>query len=252
MKPDSKDYSLFFKFIEAYKPTGFIGIDRDSSLMRDLENLTEVNNQFFYIADVISIQIIFTSRRSVQMLGVNPEDLSLYHFMEATHPDDLQRLNLGRSKIIKMGQELYIAGKGEVFFYTNFRVRNASGGYSNLLIQNYLFYTQLPYKTVFFLKIHTNIDWFKKLKDVYHFQVTNNLLYFRYPDEEILSKGNLFTTREFEIIRLIGLGMSSEEISKKLFISAHTVNTHRRNVLIKSGKDSLSELIYDLKDQGML
>jgi DNA-binding NarL/FixJ family response regulator len=39
---------------------------------------------------------------------------------------------------------------------------------------------------------------------------------------------------------------------KKLFISPDTVNTHRRNILEKSGKESVAELIYELKERGIL
>ena len=70
-------------------------------------------------------------------------------------------------------------------------------------------------------------------------------LYFRYPNDEMLMMGNVFTTREFEIIRLIEFGLSSEEIAEKLFLSPHTVNTHRRNILKKTRKPYISELIYD-------
>jgi DNA-binding NarL/FixJ family response regulator len=80
----------------------------------------------------------------------------------------------------------------------------------------------------------------------------DDLSYFRYPDEKLLQKGNIFSEREFEIIRLIGTGLDSVDIAKKLFISVNTVNTHRRNILEKSGKESISELIYDLKDRGVL
>jgi DNA-binding CsgD family transcriptional regulator len=64
--------------------------------------------------------------------------------------------------------------------------------------------------------------------------------------------GNIFTKREFEIIKLIGSGLSSEEIADKIFLSVHTVNTHRRNILEKSGKETISELIYDLMERGVL
>jgi Zn-dependent M16 (insulinase) family peptidase len=37
-----------------------------------------------------------------------------------------------------------------------------------------------------------------------------------------------------------------------LFFSLHTVNTHRRNILKKTGKETISELIYDLMERGLL
>jgi hypothetical protein len=249
---NSKDYSLFHRFIETYLPSGFNGIDRHNPFILEIEKETEINNQFFYIADAIEMKIHYTSKRSSLMIGISPEDLSFYHFMEATHPDDIQRLNLGRSKLVKMAQDLYVQEKGHAVLSTNFRMRVPSGEYSDFLIQNYLFYTTIPYKTVFFIKIHTNIDWHKKIKHGYHYYIGDDLSYFRYPDDEMLMKGNVFSVREFEIIKLIEVGLDSEKIAEKLFLSVHTVNTHRRNMLEKSGKASMSDLITNLRDRGVL
>lgn len=41
------------------------------------------------------------------------------------------------------------------------------------------------------------------------------------------------SNREKEIIQLIADGLSSNEIGQKLFLSSHTVNTHRKNILGK-------------------
>ena len=43
-----------------------------------------------------------------------------------------------------------------------------------------------------------------------------------------------FTDREMEITNLISLGLSNDEISKKLNISEPTVKTHLRNIYSKS------------------
>jgi DNA-binding NarL/FixJ family response regulator len=80
----------------------------------------------------------------------------------------------------------------------------------------------------------------------------NDPSYFRYPDEELLMTGNIFSDREFEIIKLVQQGFDSEQIADKLFLSKHTVHTHRKNILDKSGKAHISELIYDLHERGLL
>jgi DNA-binding CsgD family transcriptional regulator len=252
MTASSHDYSLFLKFIETYTPRGFDGIDPDDPVLEELERIMEMNNQFIYVADAIQMKIHFTSRGSQQILGIPPEELSFYHFMEATHPCDIQRLNLGRAKLLKISQELFIAEKGSCLLSTNYKIRTLSGTYSDFLIQAYAYFTTIPYKTVFFIKIHTNIDWHKKIKHGYHYYVGNDLSYFKYPDEELLQKGNIFSGREFEIIKLIESGLGSEEIADKLFLSVHTVNTHRRNILEKSGKASIADLIYELTERGVL
>jgi DNA-binding CsgD family transcriptional regulator len=252
MTTDSRDYSLFMRFLEAYTPVGFKGINPTGPLIVEMEKMMERNDQFIYIADIIQIRVLFTSKRSIDMLGVEPEKMTPYYFMEATHPDDIERLSVGRARLIEKAQDLFIAGTGTAFLSTNFRVRNASGHYSNLLMQNYLYFSEIPYKTVFYLKVHTNIDWCRKIKCGYHYHTGSDMSYFRYPDDELLQTGNVFTKREFEIIKLIEKGQSSEQIAEKLFLSTYTVNTHRGNILKKTGKTHISELIYELQERGML
>ena len=252
METLSQDYGQFFKFIETFSKDGFIGIDRDHPLILELEKMMELNNQFFYIADVIQMKILFTSKRSPQMIGIDPEELTFYQFMEVTHPDEIQRLNLGRPKILKLAQDLYTAEKGVRLLSTDFRMRNTLGDYSNILIQGYLVYTTIPRKTVFFFKLHTNIDWYQKKKHGFHYYLGEDLTYFKYPDKELLDMGMHISKREFEIVKLVEQGLSSEQIAEKLFLSVNTVNTHRSNMLMKTEKESISDLIYSFKERGLM
>jgi hypothetical protein len=243
MLNNPQSYSLIHQFIETYGPSGFKGIKPDDPLMIKLEKIMEINDQFFYVGELIQINIIYTSKRSKQLIGVEPEDLTLYHFYQGTHPDDIQRLSIGRAKTLKMAHDLFVAEKGCALLSTNFKMQNPSGGYSNILTQLYLFYSSIPHKGAYLLKVHTNIDWYKMVKNRYHYYLGYDLSNFRYPDEELLGMGVPFSDREFEIIRLIESGLSSEQVAEKLFLSVYTVNTHRRNILKKSGK---STMLYQL------
>jgi hypothetical protein len=247
-----QQYDLFFDFLQAFSSVGFQGIDRNDPLILALEEMTKINNQFFLIFDMIRMKIEFTSQRSHQMLGIKPEDLNPYHFKEATHPDDLKRNELGIVKLFKIAHELFVAKKGEMLISTNFRFRNVSGNYSNQLVQCYLFYKATPVETVYMININTDIEWCKKIKQGYHYYLGNDLSFFKYPDEELLMIGNNFTDREFEILKLIQSGLNSVQIGEKLFLSKYTIDTHRRNILEKSGNAHISDLIYDLKEQGLL
>lgn len=51
------------------------------------------------------------------------------------------------------------------------------------------------------------------------------------------------TKRELEIIKCLVDGLKSYEISEKLFISEHTVRTHRKNILKKTGVASTAHLV---------
>ena len=57
------------------------------------------------------------------------------------------------------------------------------------------------------------------------------------------SIASLLSPREIEILELVIQGKTSKEIAEKLFISKTTVDTHRRNLLEKTGCRSTSELL---------
>ncbi len=48
--------------------------------------------------------------------------------------------------------------------------------------------------------------------------------------------------RETEVLRLVALGFTNNEIGEKLFISVHTVMTHRKNITRKLGIKTVSGL----------
>jgi DNA-binding CsgD family transcriptional regulator len=58
------------------------------------------------------------------------------------------------------------------------------------------------------------------------------------------------TTREIDILRQITLGLSNKEIADKLNISVHTVVSHRKNIICKTGIKSQSGLtIYAISNK---
>jgi DNA-binding CsgD family transcriptional regulator len=252
LKQNSPDYNLFFKFIEAFSTDAFQGIDRNNTLLLELEKMMEKNNQFFFVADILKMKIIFCTNQSKQMIGVEPENITPYDLTIATHPDDASRMGSGTSKMFNLANNIFIAEKGTALLSTNIRIRNPLGKYPDLLFQLYLFYNTIPYKSVFLLQVHTDIGLDNNRKHGYHYYVGNDMTYFRYPDEELLSMGVPFSDREFEIIKLIASGLGSEQIAEELFLSIHTVNTHRKNILSKAGKKTISELSYDLVERGLL
>jgi DNA-binding NarL/FixJ family response regulator len=49
--------------------------------------------------------------------------------------------------------------------------------------------------------------------------------------------------REIEVITLIAEGLTNVEISDKLFLSKHTVNTHRKNIMAKLGVKNTAGIV---------
>jgi len=246
------NYSIFFDFIEAYLPSGFLKINATDPIMMRLEELMEANDQFFLVMDLTKTTIVYASKRSIDVVGVAPENLTPYEMMDAVHPDDVYRFGMGRSRLLSLDKDLYVAKKGSSLLSTTIRMRRPDQDYSNLLFQCYLFYSPIPHSAVYEIQVHTNADWFSFKKAQFHYYSGSDMSLFRFVDEDLLNISHHLSSRELEIIKLIEHGMSSKEIASKLFLSVFTVNTHRSNILEKTGKPSVSDLIYELKEQGLL
>ena len=54
---------------------------------------------------------------------------------------------------------------------------------------------------------------------------------------------NNITPKEKEVLSLLAQGLSSKEIADRLFISVHTVESHRKNLRFKFDAKNSSELI---------
>lgn len=246
------DYSMFDGFIKQYIPQGFMNISHHDPLVEVMEEKLDWNNQFFYVADLIRLKIHFISMGSRKIIGINPDEFDLSTFITRTHPEDQERYSLAKTKYVKLGHDLLLRGKGISILSTHFRQLNPSGNYFNLLFQGYMFYSEIPFKTVYTILLLTDLSKFQINKHGYHFYVGDDPKFFRYPDAELLKTGHFFTDREFEILKLIAAGYESDRIAAELFLSVNTVNTHRRNILKKANKTTTHDLVIELQERGTL
>jgi len=250
MKPYS--YRLYFDFIESYLPAGFLNINPGDPIVLQLEQVMEENNQFFTVSDLGKIQFLFASEGIKKMLGIEPSQLNPGHFVEVTHPDDLNRLGLLRAQTFVVEKEVLETNSGSALVSFTIRLRNHEGVYNNYICQAYFFYSPGPFSGVYLIQVVTKVDWFKMKKHHFHHYKGKDMSFFRFPDEKLLQIGPPFSDRELEIIKLVEAGLSSKQIAEKLFLSIYTVSTHRTNILEKSGKTTIADLIYELKEQGLL
>lgn len=61
-----------------------------------------------------------------------------------------------------------------------------------------------------------------------------------------------YTKREIEILELIARGHSNQQIADKLYISVHTVDGHRRNLISKAGVKNSANLIFFAIQNGII
>lgn len=163
------------------------------------------------------------------------------------HPDDLKVwLNIINDFMEFTINHVDENDRNRLIYIYNFRVRNSEGKYLNLHahlnplefgingkpVIGLSHYSVIPIK-----RVRPMIGVVKMLNnnDIYE-----TLFYKNYSHNHLTDQ---ITKRERDIIRLLATNMTSKEIGEKLFISSHTVDQHRRNILKKLKFKSSGELI---------
>jgi DNA-binding CsgD family transcriptional regulator len=74
-----------------------------------------------------------------------------------------------------------------------------------------------------------------------------------YQSEQAAFKdGEIISDREMEVLKHLAKGLSSKEISERMFLSVNTVDNHRRNMLQRTGANDTSSLIHICSMCGIL
>ncbi len=83
-------------------------------------------------------------------------------------------------------------------------------------------------------------------------EVMNVMLAQAKKEKKIREQTENLTDRETEIIRLITQDLSTAQIAEKLFISPRTVDTHRKNIIAKTGVRTIVGLMRFAYDNGLI
>jgi DNA-binding CsgD family transcriptional regulator len=71
------------------------------------------------------------------------------------------------------------------------------------------------------------------------------------PDEALLIKTGI-SKREYEVLELMALGFSNQEIADKLYISLNTVKTHSANLFLKLEARRRTQAVQQAKKLGLI
>ena len=210
--------------------------------------LARVSNSGITLFDSKVGQHLYTSFNFSDILGYDLnaiENEGNEYFNNRIHPDDI--LVLGKN-----GEYVYgLIDKGLISIddyklINEYRVLNKDGVYVRVIEQHQVIERDVDgslWLSLGVMDISPDQNEFNGVKS----QILN------YKTGEIFSvqsfmeehEDNPLSTRETEVLRMVGKGLSSKDISAKLFISVHTVNTHRQRILEKlNASNSLEAVKY--------
>lgn len=218
------------------------------------EQLSKIGNSVVVVMDIHNDKPLFISQSLFNSLGLTASLFS-ENISEALnryiHPSDLQLLIERKFYNLCFLFDLPISQKLDYKEIYQYRIKSAD---------RYVWV--IEQQQVLHLDEYENIRITLSVVDISPNQGDDNKFasdILNYKTGQILSLDKtppistvLLTEREAEILKMIQNGFLSKEISDKLSISFHTVNTHRQNILKKLKANNSLEAISYAKKLGLL
>ncbi len=175
------DYEIFFRFYNKFKAQRFKDIPPDDPLILEMNEKLGRAGQFFHIGDYIEIKILYLCGNCHTYFGVACENMSPAVYFESTHPDDMKRHALGRSKVFQLVSEMFHDKSEDLIMSTHFKTKTIDSSYRDILYQMYMIYAEIPYPTVFAFQVNTDITDMITGQKGYHYYFGRDKTFFRYP-----------------------------------------------------------------------
>jgi DNA-binding CsgD family transcriptional regulator len=224
-------------------------------LQKKLLEFFHVGDFYFFLFETPCARFRYVSPDVLKVLGYQPEEFSVELILNKIHPEDQSVFLNNEKAVVKFFATLNNEQIPKYKIRYDYRVMNSAGKYIRILQQVMTVQYDDANNVLMTLGVHTDISHLKK-------ENTSILSFIgmdgepSYYDVDVeksyLVSGKFFTNREREIIQLILQGEQSAGIAKKLFISTHTVNTHRKNILAKTNTKNTIELALKVINEGLI
>lgn len=220
-----------------------------------LRMLAEKSNSFITVFDVFQKKHVFHSSNFEAFLGYAKkdfEDEEAYILNSKIHPEDYLLLLKNRVTLFQLLTNIPVNLKLNCKLINEFRILNAANQFIKVIEQQQVL--ELDNKgnvwlALSILDISPNQNVNETLKaQILNFKTGEFVNLLRSKD----NKGIALTKREIEILKHVKEGKLSKEISDKLYISVHTVNTHRQKILRKLSVNNSMEAIKIAADLGLI
>ncbi|QTV05412.1 LuxR C-terminal-related transcriptional regulator [Faecalibacter bovis] len=198
----------------------------------------KINPSYYFIFNCLTNEILYTSESFKEILGYDKEDYTFLEIIEFLHADDYNYVMECERKAINFNLSLSEREQFRFVVTYTYRTRILSGQYIRVKQSYHALDVNENGNMTRALVFHELIN-YNEERSSDDFKIfdrqTNKFV-------QIENKYNL-TKRENQIYDLVREGFTSHEISTKLHLSKHTVDTHRKNILSKTNSRNFMTLV---------
>lgn len=213
------------------------------NLEQKLSRLNFLPNQAAYVCDTLTHDLIYQSAGFKTIFNARPKEInSLSTLYDMIHPKWLEITLSSTKRIVQFVFSSYMTDISSQFCQLNYSMKLAGGNQKMILREGWIFHTDVNGTPTHYLCIMTDVSHFSLKSHACRF-FGPNAQAFQLKDVSLRQCLGLLSARELEILQLIAKGYSSKQIGSALYLSIHTVNTHRRNMMCKMESSNVAQLV---------
>ncbi len=213
---------------------------------------------YYFVFSFVSVQFKYVNETVEDILGLPAKKFNLKKFLKRLHPNDLSTMYAKERTIFDFYHQL---PKEDIPLYKAvylFRLKDSEGNYKIILHQIKVIDVTENGNIRQIVGVHTDLTHLNiPISSKVSFISKERKSHFNIETKEKLNLNPcnsklLFSEREKEILQFISEGKTSKEIASNLYLSTHTINTHKKNIIKKSNCKTFIELITKCITEGVI
>lgn len=221
-----------------------------TQLKTELEKYVLMPNQMLYGATYNPLNLFF-AKNVDKVMGCKKKDLLVGDFVSRIHHEDTEivyKQVIGSLDWVKKNP----FEAENAIFSLKYRIKHFDGHYLNVQRNTKLLNFNCETRQIISMSLVTDISALKETPFKASASISNYVT-----GQVFLSIDNnhpkfKISKRERDVLKLLSQGLSSSEIAKKLFLSKHTVDGHRRKLLEKTNTSNTRGLVSLALKEGYL
>lgn len=240
------EYSNNVKSYQEFKP---------KEQFHQIANLFSLGHSYYYVMNMHNLELDYLSPSVKEFTGKEVEDLNINELLNLALPQELEYIQL-KERIIKDFFLNFLKSDERLDYKIvyPYKIKDHHGNIRTMVLQATTLSLTEDSMIKHVFSVHTDISHLKVIKtdrisfinlnggtSYYNLDIHDGV--FRSDNADTMMQEALYSDREKEIIIALAQGQNTEETAEALNISKHTVKTHRRNILSKSGCNNTTELV---------
>lgn len=228
-------------------------------IIKQIADLFSPGSSYYFIMNFENLCIDYVDPAIENVLGYSPADFNIEMIFDIIHPDDLKQVYKKEEAAVNF--ILNEIAPQDILSYKviyTLRLRDKQGHYRTILQQSQALSISEDGKAQHVLGIHTDVSYLNLPVDHRVTFLSNSKPSFHAEISDphrlipLNAATKIFTRRETEIIKLISKGKTVPEIAQILNVSPHTIHSHRKNILNKSGCHTAAEVVARCIREGLI